>query len=69
MTTVYVVVYSAGGYAREDSDVPAVAGAYTVKAKADLVAKVHYGSRVIPIELDHVHPGYADHLLALGFKL
>ena len=69
MTTLYVVVESLGGYAREDADRPGCAGAYTDKAVADIVAKLVSSGRVFPIEIDHIHPGYLEAAKAYGFKL
>lgn len=68
MTTLYVVVQSLGGYAREDADRPGCAGVYTEKDIAAKVAKVSHGT-VIPIELDHIHPGYLDMAKMCGMKL
>jgi len=69
MTTLYVVVDSVGGYAREDADTPGCAGVYTDKAKADIVAKLASGGTVIPIVVDHIHPGYVEMAKVYGYKL
>jgi len=69
MTTLYVVVDSVGGYAREDADSPGCAGAYTDPEVANIVAKLVSSGRVFPIEIDHIHPGYLEAAKAYGYKL
>ena len=63
-TTLYAVVYSMSQYAP-----PQCAGVYSDEKMANLVAKVNFGSAVVPVELDHIHPGHQSHLEALGYKL
>ena len=65
----YVVVYSGGGYCREDDPIPQVAGVFNNEDLAKNVAKCNYGSKVVPIVLNDVPPGYIRHLEMLGIKL
>lgn len=69
MTTLYVVVDSVGGYAREDADRPGCAGVYTDPKVAETVAKLANGARVIPVELDYIHPGHYAMAIVYGYKL
>lgn len=59
----YAVIYTIGGYAREDASVPGIAGIYTDPEIAEYVRKAVscFGSKVVPIDLDFIHPGHADH--------
>lgn len=57
----YAVIYTVGGFAREDSPNPAIAGIYTDDKIADIVRKaVGHGAIVTPIKLDQVAPGYIN---------
>lgn len=70
MTTLYVVTYQAGGFAREDTPVACVAGIYSDQAVAETVRKaVGHSAAVTPLELDHIPAGYLQTLQALGLKL
>lgn len=64
MTTVYVVTYSVGGYAREDGTTAKCGGAYTEEYKARNHAMVTHGT-VTPIELDVMPPGIAAQIKEL----
>ena len=67
-TRIHVVVRSVGGFAREDSPIPSVAGAFTDEQLALNVAKVTQ-SEVISVEVDVVQPGILELLRAFSFKL
>lgn len=64
----YVVHYTHGGYAREDSDVSAIAGVYTDESVAKKV-KLAVSGTISEVELDLIQPGYLAHLRALGFDI
>lgn len=66
--TLHIVVRSVGGFAREDSPVPSIAGAFTDEQLAQNVAKVTQ-SEVISVKLDVVPPGILELLQAFSFKL
>ena len=65
MTTVYVVMRSIGGYAREDDPIPKCAGVFTDEDKAR-IAKFAVGGQIIEKTLDQLEPGYIAHAKALG---
>lgn len=67
-TKVHVVVRTIGGFAREDSSVPSIAGAFSDEQLAQNIAKVTQ-SEVISVELDTIQPGILELLQAFGFKL
>lgn len=58
MTTVYVVVNTIGGYAREDADQATCEGVFSTPELAEKVQKASRG-QVVAVELDKVMPGYA----------
>ncbi len=58
-TKLHVVVHLVGGYAREDSPQPAIAGVYTCADKAELVRLcAGQGAIVQEVILDAIPPGY-----------
>lgn len=65
MTTVYVVVYPVGGFAREDADRPDCGGVYTKEEDAKIHAKVIRGT-VVPVEVDYMSPGIIANAKELG---
>ena len=54
--TLFVVIYSIGGYAREDADQPQCGGVYTDITQAQIHAKIVHG-RVAAIALNHMPAG------------
>jgi len=65
MTTVYAVVYSIGGYAREDASVPRVGGVYSHEEDARIHSKVVHGD-VVPVEIDVMPAGILESAKQLG---
>lgn len=65
MAIVYVVVYSIGGYAREDLPRPGCSGAYTKESDAKIHARVMCGT-VVPVEVDYMPPGIVANAKELG---
>ncbi len=58
-TKLHVVVHLVGGYVREDSQQPAIAGVYTCAEKAELVRLcAGPGAIVQEVLLDAIPPGY-----------
>lgn len=53
----HVVCKEVGGYAREDSPIASVVGAYTSQPLAAAVAMLSSGARVQTVELNAVPPG------------
>ena len=57
----FAVIYSVGGFAREDAATPSIAGIYSDEKIADTVRKAAgVGAKVVPVELDEIAPGYLD---------
>lgn len=53
------VIYSVGGFAREDSPNPAIAGIFTDPKIAEIVRKAAgHGAKIVPVEVDKISPGY-----------
>jgi hypothetical protein len=56
---IFTVIYSIGGFAREDFSNPAVAGIFTDEKIANIVCKATgSNAKVVPLELDYIAPGY-----------
>ena len=55
----FAVIYTVGGFAREDAPNAAIAGIFTDEKIADIVCKTAgFGAKVVPVELDKVALGY-----------
>jgi hypothetical protein len=55
----YAVIYSVGGFAKEDVARPGIAGVYSNMEVAEAVKKaVGYGASVVPLVLDEIGKGY-----------
>jgi hypothetical protein len=53
------VIYSVGGFAREDNANPAIAGIFTDPQIAEIVRKAAgVDAKIVPVELDKIAPGY-----------
>lgn len=59
MTTLYAVIYTIGGYAREDASVAKVGGIYTNEVDALVHALVVHGE-VVEVELDKMPVGILE---------
>ena len=56
---IYAVIYSVGGFTKEDVYRPAIAGVYTNNKIAEAVKKsVGYGASVVSLEMNEISPGY-----------
>ena len=66
MTTLYAVIGTTGGYAREDSPSADIVGIYSTDDVAQKVAKVGFGYKVVPVELDYIHLGHLEFLRQIG---
>lgn len=66
--TLFAVLYTCGGFAREDAGHAEIAGLFTDETVAKKVAMACSG-RVSPVVLNDIKPGYAEHLEALSVKL
>ena len=57
----FAVIYSIGGFAREDVATPSIAGIFSDEKIADTVRKAAgLGAKVLTVELDNIAPGYLD---------
>lgn len=57
----FAVIYSVGGFSREDATNPEIAGVFTDQNIADTVRKaVGSSAKVVSITLDEVSPGYMN---------
>lgn len=65
MSTIYVVLHSVGGYAREDLPTTHASGAYSLESDAMVHAIVVHGT-VVPIELDYMPHGIVANAKELG---
>lgn len=55
------VIYSVGGFAREDAANPAIAGIFTDPKIAEVVRKAAgHGAKIVPVEVDKIAPGYVS---------
>lgn len=62
----YVVLYSIGGYAREDADTIHCAGVFTDE-KLATIAKRAVNGQIVEKVVNQLEPGYLAHAKALGF--
>lgn len=68
--TLYAVITTIGGFAREDAPVPHVIGIYSDETIANQVRILaSCGAVVKPIELDAIAPGYLQSAEQMGFKI
>ena len=69
MTTLYAVVQTVGGFAREDAPQARCVGVYADKLVADQVkCLAGSGASVQPIELDVVPPGFVQSAQHFGIE-
>lgn len=61
----YCVLYTVGGYAKEDPVIPHVAGIYDDEAVAQKIKSCVSNSYIKEIELNDIAPGYISHLKEL----
>lgn len=55
----FAVIYTVGGFAREDAPNAAIAGIYTDEKVADIICKcVGYGAKVVSVTLDEIAAGH-----------
>lgn len=55
----FIVVYSVGGFTREDNSTPEVAGIFTKEKIAEIIRKASGpNAKVVKIELDKILPGH-----------
>ena len=70
MTTLYAVVQTIGGFAREDAPQAQCVGIYADKQVADQVKRLAgSGAAVQPIELDVVPPGFVQIAQQMGLSI
>lgn len=68
--SLFAVVRTVGGFAREDAAEPSLVGVYSDPSVANDVCRLAGGdSRVVPFELDHINPGLRDTAHAYGVTL
>lgn len=68
--SVFAVVRTVGGYAREDAAEPALVGVYSdPDLAADICRLAGGNSRVVPFELDYINPDLRDTAHVFGITL